>query len=54
MPSLVAAREEVEGEGGEVEVGGEGLEEAPDPAEPQVAAGAALAGRKLWPCARFF
>ena len=50
----MAAREEVEGEGGEVEVGGEGLEEAPDPAEPQVAAGAALAGRKLWPCARFF
>ena len=51
----MAAREEVEGEGGEVEVGGEGLEEAPDPAEHQVAAaGAALAGRKLWPCVRFF
>ena len=45
----MAAREVVEGEGEGVEVG-EGLEEAPDPAEVQVGAAmrAALAGTKFW------
>ena len=40
-------RGEEEGEGGEVE-GEEGLEVVDSDPEAQVAAGAALAGRKLW------